>query len=129
MKTSTLFLPFLTAALSLLPSVHGHGFVHVFAVDGTNYTGDIPGGPSDASPIRQVSAQDPIYGATSPTVNCGTGAPNAAMVVDANPGSKLSWDWKTQSLGKWPHNTGAFSISCTKTVHASESSSSHPQVQ
>jgi len=110
MKTSTLFLPFLTAALCLVPSVHGHGFVHTFSVDGKDYTGDTPGGSSDPSPIRQVSAQDPIYGATNPTVNCGTGAPNAALVVDAMPGSKLSWDWRTASLGKWPHDIGAFSI-------------------
>jgi hypothetical protein len=123
MKTSTLFLSLLTAALSLIPSAHGHGFVSTLTVDGTEYKGNIPGGQSDPSPIRQVSEQDPIYGATSPTVNCGTGAPNAALVVDAMPGSKLSWDWRTASLSKWPHNTGAFSISSIKSVHVF---SNHP---
>lgn len=111
MKSSTIFLPFLAAALSLSPSVHAHGFVHVFGVDGKDYTGNIPNGKSDPSPIRQISDQSPIYGAMSPTVNCGTGAPNAALVVDAMPGSTVSWDWRTASLGNWPHNTGAFSIS------------------
>ena len=117
MKTSTLFLPFLAAALSLFPSVHGHGFVYNFAIDGTDYKGNIPAGKSDPSPIRQVSAQDPIYGATSPTVNCGTGAPDASLVVDAMPGSNLTWDWRTASLSNWPHNTGAFSISSTTILH------------
>lgn len=117
MKTSTIFLPFLAAALSLVPSVRAHGFVYNFGVDGTNYKGNVPGAKSAASPIRQVTAQDPIYGATSPSVNCGTGAPNAASVVDAMPGSNLTWDWKTQSLGNWPHNTGAFSIPSPSLLH------------
>jgi len=119
MKTSTLFLPFLAAALSLVPSAHGHGLVYHFGVDGKMYTGDTPGGKSDPSPIRQVSSQDPIYGATSPSVNCGTGAPNAALVVDAMPGSNLTWDWKTASLSNWPHNTGpmlTYLASCGSTT-------------
>lgn len=108
MKASTLLLPFLTAALSLVPSAHGHGFVDSFGIDGTDYKGNIPSGQTDPSSIRQVTAQDPIYGATSPSVNCGNGAQNAALVVNAMPGSNISWDWKTASLGNWPHNTGAF---------------------
>ena len=114
MRTSTLFFPFLTAVLSLVPSARAHGFVYIFGVDGKEYKGNIPNGRSDPSPIRQVSDQSPIYGATTPTVNCGTGAPNAALVVDAMPGSNLTWDWRTASLDHWPHNTGAFSISFTR---------------
>lgn len=117
MKTSTLFLPFLTAALSLIPSAHGHGFVYIFGVDGSSNEGGTPSGKSVSSPIRQVTSQDPIHGATNPSVNCGTGAPNAALVVDAMPGSNLTWDWRTSSLGNWPHNTGAFSIHPTRIVH------------
>lgn len=113
MKNSAPFLPLLAAALSLVQSTHAHGFVSNFAIDGTGYQGNVPNGKTDPSPIRQVTDQSPIYGATSPTVNCGWGAPNAALVVDAMPGSKLAWDWKTASLGNWPHNTGAFSISHT----------------
>lgn len=109
MKTSTLLPPFLTVALSLLPFVQSHGFVYNLGIDGKVYKGNIPEGTSDTpSPIRQVTAQDPIYGATNPSVNCGTGASNAALVVNAMPGSMLSWDWRTESLGKWPHDTGAF---------------------
>jgi hypothetical protein len=112
MKTSTQLLPFLTATLSLLPSVLAHGFVYNLGIDGKVYKGNIPEGSSDTpSPIRQVSAQDPIYGATNPFVNCGNGTPNASsLVVDAMPGSMFSWDWRTESLGKWPHDTGTFSI-------------------
>lgn len=79
-----------------------------FMVDGNSYPGNIPEQKTIPSPIRAVTAQDPIYGATSPTVNCGTGAPNAALVVDAMPGSKLTWSWKTESLGLWPHDIGTF---------------------
>jgi hypothetical protein len=117
MKTSALLLPFLAAALSLVPSAHAHGFVANFGVDGKVYKGNIPSGRTDPSPIRQITDQSPIYGATSPTVNCGTGAPNAALVVDAMPGSNLTWDWRTASLGNWPHNTGTFSISAPCPVH------------
>lgn len=113
MKASTLLLLFLTATLSLIPSTHAHGFVYILDIDGTNYTGNLPGGSSNPSPIRQVSSQDPIYGATSPSVNCGTGAPNAALVVDAMPGSSLSWDWREADLASWPHNIGASSVSST----------------
>jgi len=119
MKTSTLVLPFLTAALSLIPSVHAHGFVYNFYVDGTDNQGNIPSGTTNPSPIRQVTSQDPIKGATNPSVNCGAGAPNAALVVDAMPGSNLTWDWRTASLGKWPHNTGpmmTYLASCGSTT-------------
>lgn len=109
MRPSTILL---AAVVSLVPSARAHGFVYILGVDGNNYKGNIPEGSNDTpSPIRQVSQQDPIYGATSPTVNCGTGAPNAALVVDAMPGSKLSWDWRTEALTAWPHDTGAFPIS------------------
>jgi hypothetical protein len=119
MKTSALLLPFLAAALSLVPSAHAHGFVANFGVDGKVYKGNIPSGRTDPSPIRQITDQSPIYGATSPTVNCGTGAPNAALVVDAMPGSNLTWDWRTASLGNWPHNTGpmlTYLASCGSTT-------------
>jgi hypothetical protein len=107
MKTPTLLLPFLVAALSLAPSVQAHGLVYIFGVDGTDYKGNLPNGGTDTpSPIRQVTSQDPIYGASSLTLNCGTGSTNADLVVDAMPGSKLSWLWKSASLGNWPHDTG-----------------------
>lgn len=119
MKTSTLLLPLLTATLSLIPFARAHGFVYIFNVDGTDYKGDIPGGNNDPSPIRQVTSQDPIHGATNPSVNCGTGAPNAAVVVDAMPGSKLSWDWREADLNKWPHDIGpmlTYLASCGSTT-------------
>lgn len=117
MKTTTLFLPFLTAILPFLPSANAHGFVHVFGVDGNDNQGNVPEGNDAPSPIRQVSSQDPLYGATNPSINCGAGAPNAALAVDAMPGSKLSWDWRTQSLSFWPHDTGVFSISLAMLGH------------
>ena len=117
MKTSTLFLSFLTAALSLVPSTHAHGFVYHFGVDGTDYVGNIPTKSPNPSPIRQVSAQDPIYGATNPSVNCGNNATLASTVVNAMPGSNLTWGWNTQSLTNWPHNTGALSISSANLLH------------
>jgi hypothetical protein len=129
MKAHTLLVPFLAAALSLVPSAHAHGFVHTFSVDGQQYQGNTPNGRTDPSPIRQVSDQSPIYGATSSTVNCGTGAPNAALVVDAMPGSKLTWDWRTASLGNWPHNIGAFSISSTSLLHVFYCLARAPQAQ
>ena len=109
MKTPTLLLPFLVAALSLAPSVQAHGLVHTFSVDGTEYQGNLPEGNYAPSPIRLVTTQDPIYGASNLNINCGTGSNNADLVVDAMPGSKLSWNWKSESLSNWPHDTGAFS--------------------
>ena len=128
MKTSTLLLPFLTAVLSLVPSAHAHGFVASLGVDGKEYKGNVPGGTADRSAIRQVSEQDPIHGATNPTVNCGTGAPNADLVADAMPGSKLTFDWRTASLGAWPHDTGTFSISSTILLHVFNHPPRIPQV-
>jgi len=120
MKTSTILLPFLTAALSLIPSTYAHGFVHIFSVDGKDYKGNTPeGGSNTPSPIRQVSSQDPLNGAKNPSVNCGAGAPNAELVVDAMPGSTLSWDWRTAALTPWPHDSGpmmTYLASCGSTT-------------
>jgi len=121
MKTSTLVLPFLAAALSLLPSVRAHGFVYILGIDGQSYKGNIPQRSNDTpSPIRQVSIQDPIYGASNPSLNCGNNATdNAVLVVDAMPGSRLTFDWRGESLSHWPHNTGpmmTYLASCDSTT-------------
>jgi len=92
--------------VAALPLVAAHGFVQDMTIDGKFIKGNGVGGGAQPSGIRQVFSQDPIKGATNPDVNCGSGAKPASLVLDANPGSQLTFDWRTANGGKWPHNTG-----------------------
>ncbi|KAF8884109.1 glycoside hydrolase family 61 protein [Infundibulicybe gibba] len=114
MKAVALFLPLFTAACA-----SAHGFVSKVTIDGKAYTGGIGMSNGATSIIRQVSEQDPIKGATNPSVNCGTNAKPSTLVGDANPGSEIDFDWTTADGGKWPHNTGpmlTYMASCGSTT-------------
>ncbi|TDL22443.1 glycoside hydrolase, partial [Rickenella mellea] len=96
---------FLVTALSSLSNVLAHGQLNSFAVDGVVYPGNIPGETSFDSPIRAVNDISPVKGATNRAMNCGQDAQAAAQVVPANPGSQLTFEWKTEKEN-WVHNTG-----------------------
>jgi hypothetical protein len=83
----------LVPILSLLPSVAAHGFVAKVVIDGTTYTGNVPGAQPSDSPIRQISDISPVKGANNPSLNCGLNAKLATMVVSANPGSVVDFWW------------------------------------
>ncbi|PPQ90713.1 hypothetical protein CVT25_005021 [Psilocybe cyanescens] len=100
MKTS-LFVPLFAAAY-----VSAHGFLNQITINGKAFTGNVPSGKTNPSVIRQITTQDPIKGATNVAVTCGTGSTAGSLIADANPGDKVSFDWRTASLGTWPHNTG-----------------------
>ncbi|KAJ7595353.1 glycosyl hydrolase family 61-domain-containing protein [Mycena floridula] len=107
MKLAALLPTLFLVQLFVLVQVSAHGFVYIVSVDGKAFTGNIPDEhPSKASVIREVSAQDPVKGATNPSVNCGNNAQIAAQTADALPGSVLSFDWREADLANWPHNTG-----------------------
>jgi hypothetical protein len=94
-----LFAPsiFLTA-LAALPLVAAHGLVSSLEIDGQNFPGNLPLGPSNPSIIRQINDPSPVKGATNPSVNCGPGAPNAVYYAKANPGSKFAFKWTGADL-------------------------------
>jgi Auxiliary Activity family 9 (formerly GH61) len=104
---AAIYLSLLAALSSLLPSVHAHGYVTKFVVDSKSYVGNVPNGPTNPSPIRQISSIDPVKGASNPNLSCGQNAKSASMVADVNPGSSISFTWGDPS-GGWPHNTGTF---------------------
>ncbi|KAH9475799.1 Cellulose-growth-specific protein [Psilocybe cubensis] len=101
MKTTSFFVPLFAAAY-----VSAHGFLNQISINGKVFTGNVPSGKTNPSVIRQITTQDPIKGATNPAVTCGTGSTPGSLIADANPGDTVSFDWRTASLGKWPHNTG-----------------------
>jgi hypothetical protein len=94
MKSSAaLFVPLLAAA-----SAYAHGYVATLTIAGKAYKGDSPGGAMDPSVIRQVADVVPVKGATNPDINCGLKAQPAALVASANPGDKVSFDWRGGDL-------------------------------
>jgi len=119
--TTTTTFTALFSLLALLPSmVAGHGFVQDITLDGKFFKGNPVGGPpTGRSAIRQVNSQNPIKGAMNRNVNCGNGATLASLVLDANPGSKLTFNWRAADGSKWPHNTGpilTYMASCGNTT-------------
>jgi len=117
---STFFVSCLSplAILFLAPYVDAHGYLTSFSVDGTSYAGNVPGASTNPSPIRQISTIDPVKGASNTNLMCGQNAQNAAMVVDANPGSTISFQWGDVDTN-WPHNTGpvmTYMASCGSTT-------------
>jgi len=102
MKTATTLL----FALASATAAAAHGILQDMTIDGKFIKGNGVGGPASPSGIRQVFSQDPIKGANNRDINCGVGARPAALVLDAMPGSELTFNWRTASGGQWPHNTG-----------------------
>jgi hypothetical protein len=95
----------LAPILSLLPCVAAHGFITKVVIDGTTYTGNVPGAQPSDSPIRQISDISPVKGANNPSLNCGLNAKLATMVVPANPGSVVGFWWgdpDNSHVGRFP---------------------------
>lgn len=91
-------------------------------INGQNYPGNGlsgNGGTTIDSIIRQVSAQDPVKGASNTALSCGTGSQPATLIATANPGDTLGFNWKGAGGGNWPHNTGpmlTYLASCGSTT-------------
>ena len=92
-KTTSLFVPVLTAAL-----VHAHGFLSAVTINGQTYTGNVPLAVDNPSIIRQVVTPFPNKGASNPALTCGPNSTSAALVANANPGDSLTFSWKGADL-------------------------------
>jgi len=103
MKTTSTLVFTLAAAI---PFVAAHGFVQDMTIDGQFIKGNPVGGTAGPSGIRQVFSANPIKGAMNRDVNCGSGAQKASLVLNAMPGSNLTFNWRGADGSKWPHNTG-----------------------
>ncbi|KAI0327439.1 glycoside hydrolase, partial [Cubamyces sp. BRFM 1775] len=103
MKTAAAFALSLLAAV---PLVSAHGYVGTLTVDGKAYKGNTPNSNKVQSPIRMISDVSPVKGATNKFLSCGQNAQKAALVADAKPGSKVSFQWVNGQGGNWPHNVG-----------------------
>ncbi|EGN94279.1 glycoside hydrolase family 61 protein [Serpula lacrymans var. lacrymans S7.3] len=106
---------------AIIPFVASHGFVKEVTIDGTSYQGNLPGGTTSPSIIRQISTIGPVQPATNPSINCGMNATLASLVASANPGSQLQIHWVGSSDGtsNWPHETGpimAYMAECVNTT-------------
>lgn len=104
---------------SVVPFVAAHGILQDMTIGGTFIKGNGVGGSANPSAIRHVFSQDPIKGANNRDINCGSGAQPAALTADANPGSEMTFNWRTASGGKWPHNIGpmfTYMASCGSTT-------------
>jgi len=103
MKTSsTLFF----ALAAVFPFAAAHGILQDMTIDGKFIKGNGVGGSTEPSAIRHVFSQDPIKGARNRDINCGVGAQPASLVLDVDPGSEMTFNWRTASGGAWPHNVG-----------------------
>jgi hypothetical protein len=107
--------------LALLPAmVAGHGFVQDMTIDGNFIKGNPVGQPATGpSGIRQVTSPNPIKGAQNRNVNCGTGATAADLILDAMPGSNLTFNWRGADGSTWPHDIGpilTYMASCGSTT-------------
>ncbi|KAI8969698.1 glycosyl hydrolase family 61-domain-containing protein [Trametes punicea] len=89
-----------------VPYVAAHGYVAQVSIDGKAYAGNIPNDYQGPSPIRLVSDIGPVKGASNPDLFCGLSAQVAELVVPANPGSAVAFQWSGGDHQKWPHNTG-----------------------
>ena len=95
MKSSTIIL----APLFIASYVSAHGNVWGVTIQGKAYPGNPPSGPTNPSVIRQATTQDPIKGATNPTLPCGVNATAASLVADAMPGDTFTFTWKEADGG------------------------------
>ncbi|PPQ72829.1 hypothetical protein CVT26_003338 [Gymnopilus dilepis] len=100
--TSSLLIPLLFATYA-----SAHGFVYKLGVNTQTYTGNLPGAtPSEPSVIREISTQDPVKGASNPSLTCGMNSTAGTLVADVMPGDAITFDWRGGGLDNWPHNTG-----------------------
>ncbi|KAI0739426.1 glycosyl hydrolase family 61-domain-containing protein [Daedaleopsis nitida] len=92
-----LLLPLFFLSYYAVSIVNAHGFVSSVTMNGKEFKGRPPtaqfGNSQFDSPIRQISTFEPQYKATNPAVNCGPNSKKVALVVDADPGSKVSFLW------------------------------------
>ena len=91
MKTTSLFVPLLTAAF-----VSAHGFLSSVHINGVVFPGNAPRSlklPQIPSVIRQIDFVDPNKGADNPALNCGPGATPGVKVAQANPGDRIDFFW------------------------------------
>ncbi|KAH0826364.1 glycoside hydrolase family 61 protein [Lanmaoa asiatica] len=112
--THLLFVPFIVGLLPIL--VSAHGYIASVTIDGQSYPGNVPGGTTNPSIIRQISTISPVQGASNPSINCGMNATLAANVANANPGSQIQVHWVGGATGSetWFHNTGPIMHYMTK---------------
>jgi len=93
--TSTLFV---ALAATIVPVVHGHGWIQSIVVDGKTYLGKTPfqleQSGVTSSPIRQIESNGPVTDMSSSDLTCGIKAKIAEEVIDAKPGSVMSFLWK-----------------------------------
>ena len=88
MKTTSLFVPLLTAAF-----VSAHGYINYVTINGKPYNGNAPGTTDTPSIVRQRSI-NPILGAQNTDLACGTDSKPASLAADVNPGDVLRIFWK-----------------------------------
>ncbi|KAL0579079.1 hypothetical protein V5O48_002921 [Marasmius crinis-equi] len=74
--------------------------------NGRDYPGDVPGGETKPSVLRQVNDVSPVKGANNGDLFCGPGQKIASDIAEVNPGDSISFDWKGGDGSNWPHNTG-----------------------
>ncbi|KAF8195082.1 glycosyl hydrolase family 61-domain-containing protein [Pholiota molesta] len=98
---SSLLLPVLLAT-----STWAHGHVMTITIAGKAFNGNVPNGPKNPSVIRQISTPDPNHFANNTALTCGPDSTPGTLSADANPGDKVTFDWKSGDLGPWPHNIG-----------------------
>jgi hypothetical protein len=92
---------------TFLPYVSAHGYLKAVAIDGQWYAGNLPNNYKGPSPIRLISDIGPVKGSSNPDLICGLSAAKAELVVNANPGSTVSFQWMGgDGVQKWPHNVG-----------------------
>jgi hypothetical protein len=90
---------FFLSLVAAIQNVAAHGFVGQVAISGDVYKGNIPGGATNPSIIRQISDISPVKGATNPSMNCGLNSQLASQVAAADPGDVLSFAWVGGSDG------------------------------
>ncbi|KAF9813963.1 hypothetical protein IEO21_05399 [Rhodonia placenta] len=120
---------FILFPLLAVERVLAHGFLSQVVIDGTRYSGNIPGKYEGASPIRMISTIDPVLGLTNSNLNCGQDAQLADIVASASPGSNVTFQWTGGADGgeHWPHETGplmTYMASCGSTSCAQFNGSS-----
>jgi hypothetical protein len=86
-------------SIFLLTAKHvaAHGYVKTVTIAGKAYQADYPftdSGDSPPSGIRHVFDVVPIKGAKNPDVECGIKAQPASLVLSANAGDEMTFDWR-----------------------------------
>jgi len=114
---------FTTAVLSLLAAaqyVSAHGYIASADIAGKTFKSRVPfSDDTTAFGVRSIEDVIPIKGAKNPSVNCGIGAKAAKLVLSANPGDKMAFNWRGADGSKWPHNMGpmmTYMASCGSTT-------------